>query len=47
MPHSHAVVLLILIIISAISGVLVGWFFGDVSLQIGWLGDLFLNALKW
>lgn len=46
MPHSHAVVLLILIIISAISGVLVGWFFGDVSLQIGWLGDLFLNALK-
>jgi len=46
MPHSHAVVLLILIIISAISGVLVGWFFGDVSLQIDWLGDLFLNALK-
>lgn len=46
MPHSHAVVLLILIVVSAISGVLVGWFFGDSSLQIGWLGDLFLNALK-
>lgn len=46
MPHSHAVLLLILIILSAISGVLFGWFFGDLSLQIGWLGDLFLNALK-
>lgn len=46
MPHSHAVILLILIILSAISGVLFGWFFGDLSLQIGWLGDLFLNALK-
>ncbi len=46
MPHSHAVILLILIILSAISGVLFGWFFDDLSLQIGWLGDLFLNALK-
>lgn len=46
MPHSHAVILLVLIILSAISGVLFGWFFGDLSLQIGWLGDLFLNALK-
>jgi len=46
MPHSHAVILLIWIILSAISGVLFGWFFGDLSLQIGWLGDLFLNALK-
>lgn len=46
MPHSHAIILLILIILSAISGVLFGWFFGDLSLQIGWLGDLFLNALK-
>jgi Na+/H+-dicarboxylate symporter len=46
MPHSHAVILLILIILSAISGVLFGCFFGDLSLQIGWLGDLFLNALK-
>lgn len=46
MPHSHAVILLILIILSAISGVLFGWFFGGLSLQIGWLGDLFLNALK-
>ena len=46
MPHSHAVILLILIILSAIIGVLFGWFFGDLSLQIGWLGDLFLNALK-
>ncbi|ODN67708.1 MULTISPECIES: dicarboxylate/amino acid:cation symporter [Methylophaga] len=46
MPHSHAVILLILIILSAISGVLFGWFFGELSLQIGWMGDLFLNALK-
>ena len=35
-----------MIILSAIIGVLFGWFFGDLSLQIGWLGDLFLNALK-
>ena len=46
MPHSHAVILLALIILSAISGVLFGWFFGELSLQIGWMGDLFLNALK-
>lgn len=46
MPHSHAIILLTLIILSAISGVLFGWFFGELSLQIGWLGDLFLNALK-
>jgi Na+/H+-dicarboxylate symporter len=46
MPHSHAIILLILIILGAIGGVLFGWFFGELSLQIGWLGDLFLNALK-
>lgn len=46
MPHSHAVLLLISIVLSAIGGVLLGWFFGELSVQIGWLGDLFLNALK-
>ncbi|WP_417550401.1 dicarboxylate/amino acid:cation symporter [Methylophaga sp.] len=46
MPHSHAIILLILIILGAIGGVLFGWFFGELSLQIGWLGDLFLNTLK-
>src|SRR5690554_5380889 len=46
MPHSHAAILLIFIIISAIGGVAFGWFFSDLSLQISWLGELFLNALK-
>lgn len=46
MPHSHAIILLILIVSGAICGILFGWFFGELSLQIGWLGDLFLNALK-
>ena len=38
--------LLFAIIIAAISGVFVGWYFADFSNQIDWLGELFLNALK-
>lgn len=38
--------LLIAIVIAAISGVFVGWYFADFSNQIDWLGVLFLNALK-
>ncbi|EMR13468.1 proton/glutamate symport protein / Sodium/glutamate symport protein [Methylophaga lonarensis MPL] len=38
--------LLFAIIIAAIMGVFVGWYFADFSNQIDWLGELFLNALK-
>ncbi len=46
MPHKHAVILLGLIIIGVIAGVLSGWFFGPAMQSVGWLGTLFLNALK-
>lgn len=38
--------LLFAIIIAAVMGVFVGWYFADFSNQIDWLGELFLNALK-
>ena len=46
MPHKHAVILLGLIIVGVIAGVLSGWFFGPAMQSVGWLGTLFLNALK-
>lgn len=46
MSHSHATILLISIILSAIAGLVFGWFFADLALSISWLGELFLNALK-
>lgn len=46
MSHAHAVILLALIIVGAISGVLFGWFYGTHASQVDWLGTLFLNALK-
>ncbi|RMF07771.1 MAG: dicarboxylate/amino acid:cation symporter, partial [Alphaproteobacteria bacterium] len=46
MPHRHAVVLLLLIVVGVILGVLAGWVWGEAMLSVKWLGDLFLNALK-
>lgn len=46
MPSKHAAILLGFIILGAVSGVLFGWFFSKQALAIGWLGTLFLNALK-
>lgn len=46
MSHTHAMTLLVLIILGAISGVVFGWYAGDTATHIGWLGTLFLNALK-
>lgn len=46
MPSKHAAILLGFIILGAVSGVLFGWFFSEKALAIGWLGTLFLNALK-
>jgi Na+/H+-dicarboxylate symporter len=46
MPHKHAVILLSMIVLGVFGGALCGWYFGPAMVQIAWLGDLFLNALK-
>ncbi len=46
MPHKHAVILLIAIIISVIAGLASGWLWGETMVSIKWLGDLFLHTLK-
>jgi Na+/H+-dicarboxylate symporter len=46
MSQTHALTLLVLIIIGAIGGVIFGWYAGEAASQINWLGTLFLNALK-
>jgi len=46
MSHTHAMTLLVLIILGAICGVLFGWYAGEAANSVGWLGTLFLNALK-
>lgn len=46
MSQTHAMTLLVLIIIGAVSGVLFGWYAGEAASTISWLGTLFLNALK-
>lgn len=46
MSQTHALTLLVLIIIGAIGGVIFGWYAGEAASQISWLGTLFLNALK-
>ncbi|VFN01904.1 MAG: Na+/H+-dicarboxylate symporter [Candidatus Kentron sp. G] len=46
MSHKHSVVLLILIILGVITGLLSSWFLGSEMLEVAWLGELFLNALK-
>lgn len=46
MPHKHAVILLIAIVIAVIAGVASGWIWGETMVSIKWMGDLFLHALK-
>jgi len=46
MPHKHAIILLIAIVIGVIAGVASGWIWGETMTSIKWMGDLFLNALK-
>lgn len=46
MSHSHAMALLAFIIAGAVAGVFYGWYAGEAAMSIGWLGILFLNALK-
>lgn len=46
MPHNHAIILLIFIVIGVVAGVVSGWVWGPAMESVGWLGTLFLNALK-
>ena len=46
MSQSHAMALLAFIITGAVAGVFYGWYAGEAALSVGWLGTLFLNALK-
>ncbi|PCJ59560.1 MAG: sodium:dicarboxylate symporter [Rhodospirillaceae bacterium] len=46
MPHTHATILLLLIVLGVLAGVVTGWFWGEDMLAVAWLGELFLNALK-
>lgn len=46
MSQSHAMALLAFIIVGAVAGVFYGWYAGEAAMSIGWLGSLFLNALK-
>lgn len=46
MSHRNALILLFLIMAGAAGGVIFGWFFGEQATAVGWLGTLFLNALK-
>lgn len=46
MPHKHALILLVLIILGAILGVLFGWYNAESASELAWLGSFFLNALK-
>jgi Na+/H+-dicarboxylate symporter len=46
MPHRHALVILLLILVGVIAAVWCGWYWGEQMLRVGWLGALFLNALQ-
>jgi len=46
MPHKHAFILLVFIILGVIAGLVSGWYFGPDMVKVSWLGELFLNALK-
>ncbi|MCG2634588.1 MAG: dicarboxylate/amino acid:cation symporter [Gammaproteobacteria bacterium] len=46
MPHRHALWLLGLIAVAVLAGGFSGWYFGPAMLQVAWLGELFLSALK-
>jgi Na+/H+-dicarboxylate symporter len=46
MPHKHAIILLGLIVFGVICGIFSGWYWGSVMVNVSWLGELFLNALK-
>lgn len=46
MPHKHALVLLAFIVVGVVAGIVSGWIFGPAMERVGWIGVLFLDALK-
>ena len=46
MPHKHAVLLLVFIVIGVALGLISGWIWGPAMESVAWMGTLFLNALK-
>lgn len=46
MPHKHAMILLLFIILGVIAGIVSGWIWGPAMLSVAWIGTLFLNLLK-
>lgn len=46
MPKSHATIILILIAVGVLAAGATGWLWGEDAQQIGFLGTLFLNALR-
>lgn len=46
MPHRHALILLVLIVVGVIAGVVAGWIWGTAMLSVAWLGELFLTSLR-
>ncbi len=46
MPHKHAQILLIFIVIGVMLGITSGWMFGSTMVSVAWLGKLFLTTLK-
>jgi len=46
MPHKHATILLILMVLAVCLGAAAGWFWGNAMQSVAWVGYLFLNALK-
>jgi Na+/H+-dicarboxylate symporter len=46
MPHKHAVLLLVFIVIGVLLGLVSGWIWGPAMESVAWMGTLFLNALK-
>jgi Na+/H+-dicarboxylate symporter len=45
-PHSHAIILLVFIVLGVVAGIVSGWVWGPAMEGVAWLGTLFLNALK-
>lgn len=46
MPHKHAQILLIFIVVGVILGIFTGWLFGPVMTSVSWIGHFFLTTLK-
>ncbi|MDH5542809.1 MAG: dicarboxylate/amino acid:cation symporter [Nitrospinota bacterium] len=46
LQNDNSIIILGLIVVGVLAGGISGWYFGESMIAVGWLGDLFLNALK-